>query len=109
MFIVGMELNLKTIKSKANDALIISHTSIIVAFTFGGVIVAYYLFGNYTHESTIFLPFALFMGIAMSIAAFPVMARIIHEKGINKTPLGGQLSLPAPPLTILPHGVCLQL
>ncbi|MBB4036878.1 Kef-type K+ transport system membrane component KefB [Dysgonomonas hofstadii] len=90
MFIVGMELNLKTIKSKANDALIISHTSIIVAFTFG-VIVAYYLFGNYTHESTIFLPFALFMGIAMSIAAFPVMARIIHEKGINKTPLGATI------------------
>lgn len=90
MFIVGMELNLRTIKHKANDALIISHTSIAVAFTMG-VLVAYFLFGNFTHQNTIFLPFALFMGIAMSIAAFPVMARIIHEKGINKTPLGGTI------------------
>ncbi|EGK01759.1 cation:proton antiporter [Dysgonomonas gadei] len=90
MFIVGMELNLKTLKNRANNALIISHTSIAVCFTLG-VLVAYYLFGNFTHQSTIFLPFALFMGIAMSIAAFPVMARIIHERGINKTPLGATI------------------
>jgi Kef-type K+ transport system membrane component KefB len=90
MFIVGMELNLKTIRNKANDALIISHTSIATAFILG-VAVAYFLFGNYTHQNTYFLPFALFMGIAMSIAAFPVMARIIHEKGINKTPLGATI------------------
>lgn len=90
MFIVGLELNIKTIKHKANSALVISHTSIAVAFTFG-VAVAYYLFGEFTHKSTSFLPFALFMGIAMSIAAFPVMARIIHERGINKTPLGGTI------------------
>lgn len=90
MFIVGMELNLKTLKNRANNALIISHTSIAVCFTLG-VLAAYYLFGNFTHQSTIFLPFALFMGIAMSIAAFPVMARIIHERGINKTPLGATI------------------
>lgn len=90
MFIVGLELNIKTIKHKANSALVISHTSIAVAFTFG-VAVAYYLFGEFTHKNTSFLPFALFMGIAMSIAAFPVMARIIHERGINKTPLGGTI------------------
>lgn len=87
MFIVGMELNLRTLKNKANNALIISHTSIAVTFTIG-VSVAYFLFDHFTHAHTDFLPFALFMGIAMSIAAFPVMARIIHEKGINKTPLG---------------------
>lgn len=90
MFIVGMELNLKTIKNKANDALIISHTSIVVAFVLG-VVVAYYLFGKFTYQNTLFLPFALFMGIAMSIAAFPVMARIVHERGINKTPLGATI------------------
>lgn len=90
MFIVGLELNIKTIKHKANSALLISHTSIVVAFTLG-VFVAYYLFGEFTHQNTNFLPFALFMGIAMSIAAFPVMARIIHERGINKTPLGSTI------------------
>lgn len=87
MFIVGLELDLRTIKNKANDALIISHSSIIVTFTFG-FILAYFLINNFAHNHTQFLPFALFMGIAMSIAAFPVMARIIHERGINKTPLG---------------------
>lgn len=90
MFIVGMELNLKTIKSKANDALIISHVSIAVAFALG-VLSAYFLFGKYTYNNTVFLPFALFMGIAMSIAAFPVMARIIHEREMNKTSLGAMI------------------
>ncbi len=87
MFIVGMELDLRTLKNKANNALIISHSSIAVTFTIG-VLVAIFLFKQFTHAHTEFIPFALFMGIAMSIAAFPVMARIIHERGINKTPLG---------------------
>lgn len=90
MFIVGMELDFKVVKNKADDALIISHSSIAVPFSFG-VILAYFLNENYTHETTEFIPFALFMGIAMSIAAFPVMARIVHERGINKTPLGQQI------------------
>ena len=87
MFIVGMELNLRTLKNKANDALIISHSSIAVTFTIG-VCVAYFLFSHFNHSTNSFLPFALFMGIAMSIAAFPVMARIIHERGINKSHIG---------------------
>lgn len=91
MFIVGMELNLKTLKNKANEALVISHTSIAVCFTLG-VLTAYFLFDTFSlQSSTTFLPFALFMGISMSIAAFPVMARIVHERGINKTPLGGTI------------------
>ncbi len=91
MFIVGMELNLKTLKNKANEALVISHTSIAVCFTLG-VLTAYFLFDTFSLQSTTtFLPFALFMGISMSIAAFPVMARIVHERGINKTPLGGTI------------------
>lgn len=90
MFIVGMELNLRTIKNKANDAIIISHVSIAISFAFG-VIAAYMLFDNFTYDNTSFLPFALFMGISMSIAAFPVMARIVHERGMNKTPLGATI------------------
>ncbi|NDV67446.1 cation:proton antiporter [Dysgonomonas sp. 25] len=90
MFIVGLELDIRTIKSKANDAIIISHSSIAVTFTFG-VLLAYLLYDGFTYENTPFLPFALFMGIALSIAAFPVMARIIHERGINKTPLGSTI------------------
>lgn len=87
MFIVGMELDLKTIKNRANTSAIISHVGIIVPFSLG-VILAFFLQGDYTLHVKDFTSFALFMGIAMSIAAFPVMARIVHERNINKTPLG---------------------
>ncbi len=64
--------------------------ALVVCFMIG-VAIAYFLYGEFTYQNTLFLPFALFMGIAMSIAAFPVMARIVHERGINKTPLGSTI------------------
>lgn len=87
MFIVGMELNLNVLKNRANSAVIISHASIVFPFTLG-VVLAYYIFEDFTHAHSGFMSFALFMGIAMSITAFPVLARIVHEKGINKTLVG---------------------
>lgn len=87
MFIIGMELDLRTIKNKAENAVVISHASIIFPFALG-VILAYFIYEEFTHSHVSFLSFALFMGIAMSITAFPVLARIIHEKGINKQPIG---------------------
>lgn len=87
MFIIGMELDLKTIKNKAENAVVISHASIVFPFALG-VFLAYFLYEEFTHAHVNFLSFALFMGIAMSITAFPVLARIIHEKGINKQPIG---------------------
>ncbi|MFR9166994.1 MAG: cation:proton antiporter [Dysgonomonas sp.] len=87
MFIVGLELDFKVLKNKANDAIVISHAGIIIPFTLG-VILSYIVYNHFAYQHTSFLSFSLFMGVAMSIAAFPVMARIIHERGINKTPLG---------------------
>lgn len=87
MFIVGMELDLKVIKNRAQNAVIISHASIIFPFALG-MLLAYFIYEEFTHASVSFMSFALFMGIAMSITAFPVLARIVHEKGINKSPLG---------------------
>lgn len=87
MFIVGMELDLKAVKSKANDAILISHASIILPFALG-ISLAFFIYEEFTHHQTHFTSFALFMGIAMSITAFPVLARIVHERGINKTSLG---------------------
>lgn len=87
MFVVGMELDLKTINKKVNDALVISHTGIIVPFTLG-VGLSYFLYENFAPQKVSFLPFALFMGIAMSIAAFPVMARIVQERGLYKQKIG---------------------
>ena len=87
MFVIGMELDLSKIKSKTHDAVIISHVSIIFPF-FLGTCVSYYIFQELAPKDVSFLSFALFMGIAMSITAFPVLARIIKERGLTKTPLG---------------------
>jgi len=90
MFIVGMELDLKVLKSKVNDSIIISHTCIALIFALG-IGLSYFIYPYFTAENTQFVPFALFMGIALSITAFPVLARIVHERGLNKTPLGGMV------------------
>ncbi|NMH28584.1 cation:proton antiporter domain-containing protein [Flavobacterium silvaticum] len=87
MFVVGMELDLKAIQNKAKDAVVISHASIIFPFTLG-VGLAYFIYEQYAPKQVEFLSFALFLGIAMSITAFPVLARIVQERGIHKTKLG---------------------
>ena len=87
MFMVGMELDIKTLKSKAQDAVVISHASIIIPFTLG-MGLAYFIYASFAPQGIQFLSFALFLGIAMSITAFPVLARIVQERGIHKTRLG---------------------
>lgn len=87
MFMVGMELDLNILKNKAHEAVVISHASIIIPFTLG-MGLAYYIYQSFAPESVQFLSFGLFIGIAMSITAFPVLARIVHERGIHKTRLG---------------------
>jgi Kef-type K+ transport system membrane component KefB len=87
MFVIGMELDLKALKNKANDAVVISHASIVIPFAFG-IGLAYFIYNQFAPEGVEFLAFSLFMGIAMSITAFPVLARIVQERGIHKTRLG---------------------
>jgi Kef-type K+ transport system membrane component KefB len=87
MFVVGMELDLKVLKNKANEAVVISHASIVIPFALG-IGLAFYVYQTFAPEGVPFLSFSLFMGIAMSITAFPVLARIVQERGIHKTRLG---------------------
>lgn len=87
MFIIGMELDLKAISKQAYGAVIISHASIIIPYTLG-MLLAYYIYRDYAPAGTSFLSFALFMGIAMSITAFPVLARILQEKKLTRSKLG---------------------
>lgn len=87
MFIVGMELDLKTLKKKAHEAVIISHASIIFPFALG-MGLAYFMYQTYAPENVNFLSFALFIGISMSITAFPVLARIVQERQLTKTKIG---------------------
>ena len=87
MFVIGMELDLKVLKNKANEAVVISHASIVIPFALG-MGLSYFIYDQFAPEGIEFLSFSLFMGIAMSITAFPVLARIVQERGIHKTRLG---------------------
>ncbi|MFY0482708.1 cation:proton antiporter [Flavobacterium sp. PLA-1-15] len=87
MFVIGMELDLKALKNKAHDAVVISHASIIIPFSLG-LGLAYFIYQSFAPEGIEFISFGLFLGIAMSITAFPVLARIVQERGIHKTRLG---------------------
>ena len=87
MFVIGMELDLKVLKNKANEAVVISHASIVIPFALG-IGLSYFVYNQFAPEGVTFLSFSLFMGIALSITAFPVLARIVQERGIHKTKLG---------------------
>jgi Kef-type K+ transport system membrane component KefB len=87
MFIVGMELDLQHLRERAGAAIMVSHASIVVPFLMGATL-ALGLFPTLAPTNTSFTPFALFMGIAMSITAFPVLARILKDRSLDQTPLG---------------------
>lgn len=87
MFTIGMELDLSMLKNKMGVTFVISNTSIIFPYLLG-MVLAYYLYPTFVAGYSDFLPFALFIGISMSITAFPVLARIVQEKGLSKSHLG---------------------
>ena len=87
MFVIGMELDFKVLKNQAQEAVVISHASIVIPFALG-MGLAYYIYDTFAPAGVPFSSFALFLGIAMSITAFPVLARIVQERGLNKTRLG---------------------
>jgi len=87
MFIIGMDLDLSDIRGKARSALFVINASIAVPFLMG-VLLAYYLYATYAPAGVGFLAFGLFIGISLSITAFPVLARILQERGMTKTPVG---------------------
>ena len=87
MFCVGMEVDVEHVRSKARTAVMVSNASIVFPY-FLGVALAYFLYARYAQPGATFLAFALFMGISMSITAFPVLARILQERGLTRTFLG---------------------
>jgi Kef-type K+ transport system membrane component KefB len=87
MFVVGVELDPSYLRGKAHAAIAVSHFSIIIPFTLG-VALSLALYTQYAPAGVPFHAFALFCGIAMSITAFPVLARILEERHLTHTPLG---------------------
>ena len=87
MFVVGMELSLQHIRQNAHAAVLVSHASIVVPL-FLGALLSLMIYRSSAPSNITFASFALFMSVAMSITAFPVLARILEERGLTKTSLG---------------------
>jgi len=87
LFLIGLELDPKLIRNRGHAAVIISHISIVAPFLLGAGVTLYLYRNVFNHEMR-YLSVALFMGAAMSITAFPVLARILTERNLHKTPVG---------------------
>ena len=87
MFVVGMDVDMDALKHKVQRAVVISHSSILFSF-FLGVSLSWFIYDDFAPANVPFIAFALFMGIAMSITAFPVLARILKDRNLTHTPLG---------------------
>jgi Kef-type K+ transport system membrane component KefB len=87
MFLVGLELDPALIRGRGGAAVMTSHASIIVPFVLG-VALASQIYVQHAPAGVRFMSFALFMGAAMSITAFPVLARIMIERDLLKTRVG---------------------
>jgi Kef-type K+ transport system membrane component KefB len=87
MFLVGLELDPKLLKNRGHATVAISHASILAPFLMGAAL-ALLLFPTLSPGNVSFTGFSLFIGVATSITAFPVLARILTDRGIHKTRMG---------------------
>ena len=87
MFMVGLGINPRELKHQSHAAVLVSHVSITAPFVLASLL-ALYLYPRLSDDSVSFTNFALFMGAAMSITAFPVLARILNERDMMQTRLG---------------------
>jgi K+:H+ antiporter len=87
MFVVGIDLDLGHLRRRADAAVLVSHASIIIPM-FLGVALSLFLYPRLAAPGVLFVGFALFTGTAISITAFPVLARILAERSLTQTHLG---------------------
>ena len=87
MFMIGLELDTRLLQGRTRAALLISQSGIAIPFLLG-MLLARQLYGELAPDGVRPLSFGLFMGVAMSITAFPVLARILREKRLLGTKLG---------------------
>jgi len=87
LFVVGIELDVKHLREKAHAAVLVSHASIVAPFFLGSAF-ALVVYRSLAPAGLHFTTFALFIGVSMSITAFPVLARILEDRRLTKTHLG---------------------
>ncbi len=89
MFLVGMEFRTDHFRSRAKSAASVSIAGMLVPFILGGLLAPWLLTipGLFTEKVKVYEA-GLFMGAAIAITAFPMLARIIYERGLSGTSLG---------------------
>jgi Kef-type K+ transport system membrane component KefB len=89
MFVVGMHLHTSFIRQAFRGAMLISLTGVVAPFLLGAVLASFlYADGRFFTPHVSSWQSMMYLGAAMSVTAFPVLARIIHERGIGGTALG---------------------
>lgn len=87
LFTVGLELNLGSLQRQASSVLVISAAGMVLPFLLG-LALATVLYKTLAPTGVGFLAFSLFTGVAMSVTAFPVLARILTDRNLQKTAVG---------------------
>jgi Kef-type K+ transport system membrane component KefB len=87
MFLVGLELDPNVLRGKAHSTIAISHASIVTPFILGAIL-SLFLYTRFANSGVSFTAYSLFIGTSMSVTAFPVLARILTDRGISRTKLG---------------------
>lgn len=89
MFVVGLEFRLDIVKEHFSSALAVSVAGMVAPFILGsGVAYVLYSSTEIFPAKTSLLEAMLFLGSALCITAFPMLARIIHFKGLSGTRMG---------------------
>jgi Kef-type K+ transport system membrane component KefB len=87
MFLIGLELDPKLLRGRTHTSVVISHTSIVVPFGLGAIM-AWWLYDVYSEPTVPYLSFVLFLGVSLSVTAFPVLARILSERQLLSSRVG---------------------
>jgi Kef-type K+ transport system membrane component KefB len=87
MFLVGIDLDFSLLRGRARSSVAISQASIVAPFLLGSLL-ALWLYPEFSLRGISFTQFALFTGVAMSVTAFPVLARILRDTGMDRNQIG---------------------
>jgi Kef-type K+ transport system membrane component KefB len=87
LFLVGLELDVRALARSSRATLAIAHAGIAAPLVLGAAL-GLWLYPRYGSADVSFGVFALFLGVSMSVTAFPVLARLLTDRGMHRTPVG---------------------
>lgn len=86
MFTVGLEIDVASLRGRGRITAVSALGSMAVPFALGATL-ALWLARQYRPQQTV--AFVVFLGLSVSVTAFPVLARILRDRGLSTTALGG--------------------